>query len=57
MGKDLLRIPVFAEVIDECNTILKQKGIDLYNILTTDDPTIFDDIINAFVGIVTVQVG
>lgn len=56
MGKDLLRIPVFAEVIDECNTILKQKGIDLYNILTTDDPTIFDDIINAFVGIVTVQV-
>ena len=56
MGKDLLRIPVFAQVIDECNTILKPKGIDIFNILTTDDPTIFDDIIHSFVGIVAVQV-
>ena len=56
MGKDLLRIPVFANVIDECDKVLKPKGIDIRYILTSDEPTMFEDIINAFVGIVAVQV-
>mgnify|MGYP003729812609 CR=1 FL=1 len=56
MGKELLKIPVFSDVIDECDRILRPKGIDIRYILTSDESTIFDDIINAFVGIVAVQV-
>lgn len=56
MGKDLLCLPVFAETVNRCDKVLKPKGIDIYHILTSDEPTLFDDIVNAFVGIITVQV-
>lgn len=56
MGKDLLQIPVFAETVDRCDSVLRPKGIDIRHILTSDDPSLFDDIVNAFVGIITVQV-
>lgn len=56
MGKKLLGLPLFAEVVAKCDKVLREKNIDIYNILTSDDPTLFDDIINAFVGIITVQV-
>ncbi len=56
MGQGLLDIPVFAKVVNECDKILRPKGIDIYEILLSDDPTIFDDIKNAFVGIITIQV-
>ena len=57
MGKGLLDIPVFANAIDRCDKVLKPRGVDVYNILTSEDPAIFDDIVNAFVGIIAVQVG
>lgn len=56
MGKSLLNLPLFAETVAKCDTVLRQKNIDIYNILTSDDPKMFDDIVNAFVGIITVQV-
>lgn len=56
MGKQLLSIPVFAESISKCEAILKPKGVDLINILTSDDPTLFDNILNSFVGIAAIQV-
>lgn len=56
MGKGLLDIPIFAETVERCDKVLRPKGLDIYDILTSDDTTLFDDIVNAFVGIITIQV-
>jgi len=56
MGKDLLKIPVFADAIEKCDIILRPRGIDIKNILTSQDPKLFDNILNSFVGISAVQV-
>ena len=57
MGKDLMRLPHFRETIERCHEVLLPKGLNLIEILTTSDDTIFDDILNSFVGIAAVQVG
>ena len=56
MGKALLKIPIFAAAIDKCQRALKPHGVDLINIITTNDPKIFDNILNSFVGIAACQV-
>lgn len=56
MGKGLMDIPIFAAAVDKCEEVLKPKGIDIRHILTSDDPSLFDNIVHAFVGIITVQV-
>lgn len=56
MGNGLLNIPIFANAIDRCDKVLRPKGIDIRRVLTSDDPALFDDIVNAFVGIIAVQV-
>lgn len=56
MGKQLLNIPIFAESIRKCDAILKPKGVDLIDILTNEDPKLFDNILNSFVGIAAIQV-
>lgn len=56
MGKQLLNIPIFAESVRKCDAILKPKGVDLIDILTNEDPTLFDNILNSFVGIAAIQV-
>ncbi|GLV36715.1 Fatty acid synthase 1 [Carabus blaptoides fortunei] len=57
MGKDLMKLPIFAAAIHKCHNILLTKGLDLLNIITTDDKTIFDDILHSFVGIAAIQIG
>ncbi|XP_071447989.1 fatty acid synthase-like [Hetaerina americana] len=57
MGKDLLRLPVFAAAIASCDAVLKPRGLDIYRIISDPDPKIFDDILNSFVGIAAVQIG
>lgn len=56
MGKSLLKIPVFAAAIHKCQQVLKPHGVDVMHIITSDDPRIFDDILNCFVGIAACQV-
>lgn len=56
MGRELLKIKVFADSIAKCDKVLAPKGINIYNILTDDNPKIFDDILNCFVGIACIQV-
>lgn len=56
MGKQLLNIPIFAESMRKCELILKPKGVDLMEILTSDDPNLFDNILNSFIGIAAIQV-
>ena len=52
----LLNLPIFAETVARCDRVLRQKEIDIYRILTSHDKTIVHDILNAYVGIITVQV-
>lgn len=51
-----MSLPVFAESIIKCDAVLKHHGIDIMHILTVDDPNIFDNVINCFVGITVIQV-
>ncbi|XP_067015128.2 fatty acid synthase isoform X2 [Anabrus simplex] len=57
MGKSLLQIPLFASAIKLCDDILKPKGLDIYHIITADDPTLWDNVLNCFVGIAAIQIG
>ncbi|XP_072160811.1 fatty acid synthase [Bemisia tabaci] len=57
MGAQLMHIPLFRDVIDKCDEILRPRGVDIKHILTTDDETIFDNILHSFVGIAAIQIG
>lgn len=57
MGNALLRFPIFAEAVRKCDTVLRPKNIDIYNILTNPDKSMFDNIMNSFLGIAAVQIG
>ena len=56
MASHLMQLPIFAETIEICHNILLPKGVDLKHIITTDDATIFDNILHSFVGIAAIQV-
>lgn len=57
MGTALLRLPIFAEAIKKCDVVLKPRGVDIYDVLTNQNKSIFDTILNSFVGIAAVQIG
>ncbi|KAK7602865.1 hypothetical protein V9T40_006839, partial [Parthenolecanium corni] len=56
MGKHLLDLPIIAEVIKLCDEVLRPKSIDIYKVLLSEDPTMFDDITMSFVGIICMQI-
>lgn len=56
MGKSLLNLPITRESIYKSHELLKKRGLDLIEILTKDDPKMFDDILHSFVGIAAIQV-
>lgn len=55
-GESLMKIPIFAEAIKKCDAVLKPQGYDIVRILCEKDPTIYDNIVNCFLGIAAVQV-
>lgn len=57
MGKSLMIFPKFRETVELCHNVLQQFGIDLIAVITSDNPKIFDHILNAFVGISCIQIG
>lgn len=57
MGKGLLRIPEFAETIQRLQPVLEPDGIDLMQTITTDDTSLFENIIYAFISIAAIQIG
>ncbi|KAL9890872.1 fatty acid synthase-like [Glossina fuscipes fuscipes] len=57
MGSSLMTIPQFRESIERCQKVLESKGINLIEILTSSDVTIFDNILHSFVGIAAIQIG
>lgn len=56
MGADLMRLPIFSDAIEKCDSILKPLGVDIKYILTSQETNVFDNILNSFVGIAAVQV-
>jgi hypothetical protein len=40
MGRDLLELPVCAMTMEKYHAILKEKGLDLKYIITTDDHSV-----------------
>ncbi|XP_052739213.1 fatty acid synthase [Bicyclus anynana] len=57
MGEHLMRIPIFAAAIEKCHRVLEPKGVDIAHVITSPDKTIFDNILNSFVGIAAIQIG
>ena len=57
MGADLMKIPIFASAIERCHNVLLDRDINLMEIVTSDDPSTFDNILHAFVGISAIQMG
>ncbi|KAL5283436.1 hypothetical protein ACFFRR_005987 [Megaselia abdita] len=59
MGKALMEVPVFKGTVERFHKILKEKdeSINLIHILTTEDKTIFEKLINPFIAITTMQIG
>ncbi|KAJ2942971.1 hypothetical protein O0L34_g15161 [Tuta absoluta] len=57
MGAQLMKIPVFANAIFRCHKALEPKGVDLINVITFNDDSIFDNILNSFIGIAAIQIG
>jgi len=51
-----MRFPVFDKAIKKCDSVLRSRGVDIINILTNKDETIFDNVLHSFVGIAAVQV-
>ncbi|KAF7281302.1 hypothetical protein GWI33_004884 [Rhynchophorus ferrugineus] len=56
MVSDLMEIPVFAAAINKCHDILLTKGVNLLEIISSSDKTVFDNILNSFVGIAAMQI-
>lgn len=56
MGAHLMHIPIFHDVINRCDKVLAPLGVDIIRVLTSADESIFDNILNAFVGITACQV-
>ncbi|XP_011305442.1 fatty acid synthase [Fopius arisanus] len=57
MGTSLLRFPVFADAIKKCDSVLKIRGVDIYEILTNTNKSVFESLSNCFVGVVAMQIG
>lgn len=55
MGASLMELPMFRSTIQKLSVTLRPYNIDLIKIITSEDPTVFDNVINSFVGITAIQ--
>lgn len=56
MCKDLLKIPIIAEKLNECHRALESFDVNLMNLLTSDEIGIFDCCLNTFVAVIAIQI-
>lgn len=56
MGAALMDLPIFRETIDRCQQIMKPYDIDVIATITSDDKETFNNGINSFVGIASIQI-
>ncbi|KAG7203862.1 hypothetical protein KM043_017916 [Ampulex compressa] len=57
MGEALMEFPIFAKAIEKCDSVLKQHGLNIYDIIINKDKQVFHNIVNSFVGITAIQIG
>ena len=51
-----MQLPVFSEAIRKCDAVLKPRGVNIIDVITSKDKKTFDNILNSFVGIAAIQV-
>lgn len=56
MGRDLMKIPLFAKSIDHSHKALMEKGIDLKSIITSSDKNTFNNVMHSYVGIIAMEI-
>lgn len=52
----LLQLEPFARAINKAAAVLQVEGLDLLSILNSKDETTFDNVLNSFVSITSMQV-
>ena len=57
MGRDMLKIPEFRASMERSEEALNQEGFGVFDLINSIDKDIFDDPLNAAVGITSIQVG
>ncbi|KYQ49068.1 Fatty acid synthase [Trachymyrmex zeteki] len=57
MGRNLLKFHVFVKTIKRCDNILKPYDISVKDILTNTDEKVCKSALNAFLGIIAIQIG
>lgn len=56
MGRELIDIDVFRESVMKSHALLKPYSVDLYDCLMNEKDDMFTDVVNTFVGIMSMQV-
>lgn len=56
MVEGLLQLEPFAKAINRAAAVLKVEGLDLLSVLNSKDETTFDNVLNSFVSITSMQV-
>lgn len=56
MAKELMQVQMFARSIRRSSEVLAEHGLDLYALLMSDDSNTFNNLINSFVSIASIQV-
>lgn len=56
MGEKLMQIPTFRESISKTAEILKEFGVDLVKIITKSHANTYNNTINSFVGLASIQI-
>lgn len=56
MGKKMMQFPVFESSMRKCADVLKRQGVDLFDLMFNQGDGIFDNILNAFVCMTSIQV-
>ncbi|CAG5047036.1 unnamed protein product [Parnassius apollo] len=56
MGTQLMQIPRFAATMKRIQKALKPKGLDIIEIITSTDKTVFNSVLHSFLGISSIQI-
>lgn len=56
MAKEFMKLEIFENSINRCANALRSEGVDLMDILTNDDESTFDNILNSILSIVAIQI-
>lgn len=57
MGSSLMALPIFRKSIEASHRVLERKGLNLIEIITSENKNTFDNILHSFVGIAAIQIG